>query len=143
MRRTLLVALLGLVALAVLIQFVPYGRDHSNPPVLNQTRWDSPSTQALFSKACADCHSNQTVWPWYSHIAPISWLVQHDVAEGRNALNISTGTGEMDDVSKLIPNGSMPPSVYTLMHPAAKLSRPQQEQLVRGLGATFGLVGEH
>jgi hypothetical protein len=59
-----------------------YGRDHSNPPVRIEPRWDRARTRELAVRACFDCHSNQTRWPWYSHVAPISWLVQHDVEEG-------------------------------------------------------------
>ena len=64
--------------LAWLIQFVPYGRDHDNPEVTNTVAWDSPRTAELFDPACADCHSNETDWPWYSNVAPVSWLVQSD-----------------------------------------------------------------
>lgn len=143
MQRTLLRSLLGLVAIALLIQLIPYGRDHTNPPVLIQIRWDSPSTEALFSSACADCHSNQTVWPWYSSIARSSWLVQHDVEEGRAKLNVSEGTGETEDLAQVIQEGEMPPRAYTLMHPKANLTTAQRDQLLRGLEATFGFRGEH
>lgn len=68
-----------LLVLLLAIQLVPYGRDHTNPPVVAEPAWDSPATRALFVRACADCHSNQTVWPWYSHVAPVAWLVAHDV----------------------------------------------------------------
>lgn len=80
----------GALALVLLaIQLVPYGRDHHNPPAVAEPPWDSPQTRELFVKACADCDSNQTRWPWYSHIAPVSWLVQRDVEEGRSKLNLS------------------------------------------------------
>ena len=62
----------------LIIQFVPYGRDHTNPPVIAEPAWDSPQTRALFFRACADCHSNETKWPWYSTIAPASWLITRD-----------------------------------------------------------------
>jgi hypothetical protein len=75
--------LIGAVILLVGIQVIPYGRSHTNPPVTGEPAWDSPKTRELAVRACYDCHSNQTVWPWYSHIAPISWLVQQDVDEGR------------------------------------------------------------
>jgi len=67
--------LLGvLVGLLVVIQFVPYGRAHTNPPVAQEPIWDSPQTRELARRACFDCHSNETMWPWYSNIAPISWI---------------------------------------------------------------------
>ena len=72
----------GFIALLV-IQLVPYGRDHVNPPTTSEPAWDSPNTRALAKQACFDCHSDETEWPLDSHIAPASWLVQHDVNEGR------------------------------------------------------------
>ena len=60
----------------LLIQFVPYGRSHTNPPVLSEPAWDSPETRVLAQTACFDCHSNETDWsPWYTKVAPASWLV--------------------------------------------------------------------
>jgi mono/diheme cytochrome c family protein len=63
---------IGLVVLLVLIQAVPYGRDHTNPPVLAAPSWDSARTEQLFAEACGDCHSNLTQWPWYTNVAPAS-----------------------------------------------------------------------
>ena len=71
------------------IQFVPYGHDHTNPPVTQGPKWDSPETEKLMRGACMDCHSDETVWPWYSNVAPVSWLVQKDVVQGRAYLNVS------------------------------------------------------
>jgi Haem-binding domain len=73
----------------VAIQLVPYGRGHVNPPTTSEPAWDSPATRALAKQACFDCHSNETEWPAYSHVAPASWLVQHDVDEGRAVVNFS------------------------------------------------------
>ncbi len=53
-------------------QLVPFGRDHENPPVQAEISWDSQQTKELFFRACGDCHSNNTQWPWYSNIAPVS-----------------------------------------------------------------------
>lgn len=74
----------------VLMQLVSYGRNHTNPPVVSEPTWDSPETRALAVRACYDCHSNETVWPWYTNVAPVSWLIQREVAEGREELNFST-----------------------------------------------------
>ena len=82
-----IIVLIGLVLFA-LIQLVPYGRSHKNPPVVQEPNWDA-QTRAIAKKACFDCHSNEVVWPWYSNIAPVSWLVQRDVDEGRRHLNFS------------------------------------------------------
>jgi hypothetical protein len=89
MRRVGIWSISVLMALVFLIQFVPYGRDHSNPAVRAEPAWDSPRTRELTVRACYDCHSNETTWPWYTNIAPISWLVQSDVERGRAELNYS------------------------------------------------------
>jgi hypothetical protein len=66
------IILLILVGGFLLIQLVPYGRAHANPPVVKEPAWDSPTTRALAKRACFDCHSNETVWPWYTNVAPVS-----------------------------------------------------------------------
>ena len=72
----------GLVVAFALIQLVPYGRDHTNPPVTSEAHVGQSADAELAKRACFDCHSNETVWPWYSNVAPVSWLVQRDVDEG-------------------------------------------------------------
>ena len=135
--------LIGLVVLLLLIQLVPYGRNHTNPPVIKEPNWDSPETRALAQTACFDCHSNETVWPWYTNIAPASWLVQRDVEEGRSHLNFSEwGTSrrrgeEADEIDKALNSGEMPPLQYTLIHANARLTAAEREQLLRGLQATL------
>jgi hypothetical protein len=85
-------AIIGIILIGfVLIQFIPV--DRTNPPVAQEPNWDSPQTRTLAERACFDCHSNETKWPWYSKVAPISWLVAHDVEEGRAALNLSEWGG--------------------------------------------------
>ena len=137
--RRIFFGVLGVLILGVVvIQLVPVER--TNPAVTYQVNWDSPETEALARAACLDCHSNETVWPWYSYVAPMSWLVTHDVNEGRGRLNLSTGHGEMEagDMVRQIQRGQMPPQVYLIMHPEANLSADQQAQLISGLEATFG-----
>ena len=135
--------ILGIFVLAVLlIQIIPYGREHANPPVVAEPKWDTAETRALFFRACADCHSNETKWPWYSHVAPISWLVQHDVNEGREHFNISMWgvqkKNDGDEAVKEVKEGEMPPWFYVIPHPEAKLSESENELLLKGLLATFG-----
>lgn len=141
--RTLPRALGFLAGLFILLQLVPYGRAHSNPPVQAQPQWDSPTTQALFNRACADCHSNQTTWPWYSNVAPVSWLVQRHVDEGRSKFNINTqGFGrEADEAANAVREGKMPEPTYLPMHPQARLTDAETQQLIQGLQATFGGEG--
>jgi hypothetical protein len=126
-----LLALLGFA----LIQLIPYGRDHTNPPVLQEPNWDA-QTRAIAQRACFDCHSNETVWTWYSNIAPVSWLVQRDVDQGRDELNFSeweTGEDEAEDIAEVILEGEMPLPIYLIMHPEARLSEAEKAQLIRGL----------
>jgi hypothetical protein len=129
------------VILFALIQAVPYGRDHSNPPVTREPNWDSAQTRAYALRACFDCHSNQTTWRWYSNVAPASWLVQSDVDGGRSEFNFSEWDRRQDvsvaDLAESIRGGSMPPWFYVLLHSNAKLSRAEQDAFVRGLDATF------
>jgi hypothetical protein len=141
-KRKILWSILGVIVLvAVGMQLIPYGRNHAKPPVLTETQWDSPHTRELFMRACADCHSNETVWPWYSNIAPMSWLVQRDVDEGREKFNISTGSGEAEEAAEKVIEGEMPPAQYTWLHSAANLATSEKQDLIRGLLATFGGEG--
>lgn len=140
MKRFLMWSLTGLLLLLVAAQVVPYGRDHDNPPVVAEPPWDTPATRELARRACFDCHSNETRWPWYSNIAPLSWLIQRDVDEGRDELNWSEWglDGEGDESAETVIEGSMPPSTYSLLHPEVRLSDQEIDALVAGLEATFG-----
>ena len=133
---------ISVLLLGVAIQVVPYGREHTNPPVVQEPQWDTPKTRALFMRACADCHSNETKWPWYSNIAPVSWLVQHDVDEGREHFNISNWLHQKknkgDEAAEEVREGDMPPLVYLPAHPEARLSETEKKELVKGLVNTFG-----
>lgn len=138
-KRKILWSLLGVIVLIMIgVQLIPYGRNHTNLPVLIEPQWDSPRTRDLFTRACADCHSNETVWPWYSNIAPMSWLVQYDVDEGREKFNISTGSGEAHEAAETVLEGEMPLRPYTLLHPEANLTASEKQEFIQGLLATFG-----
>jgi mono/diheme cytochrome c family protein len=138
LRRILKWGVLGVLALLLLIQLVPYGRDHSNPKGGRPIAWDSPRTKKLMTGACMDCHSNDTQWPWYSNVAPSSWLVQHDVEDGRSRLNLSTGQGEVGEMTEAIREGDMPPWQYKVVHSGARLSDREKQDLIHGIQATFG-----
>lgn len=130
--------------LGVLIQLVPYGRAHANPPVVQEPKWDSPRTRELASRACYDCHSNETTWPWYSNVAPFSWLVQDHVDDGRETLNFSEWNKtwkEADEAAEVVREGEMPLWNYVMLHPEAKLTPAEQEELAKGLAATLGTEG--
>ncbi len=139
-KRTILIIVGVGVALFVLMQLVPYGRDHVNPPVTQQVVWDSPQTEALARRACYDCHSNETTWPWYSNIAPGSWLVQHDVEEARMYMDFSeqdNSSIRADELIREINSGKMPPFQYTIIHSEARLSDAEKKQLIEGIQKTF------
>lgn len=141
--KTILFASGCVTLLLLAVQAVPYGKKHSNPPVVKEPVWANQATRDLARRACFDCHSNETFWPGYSKIAPVSWLVQYDVAEGRKELNFSDwkGTKEGEQADKLtneVRKGEMPPLQYTLLHPEARLSAAEREELVKGLAATAG-----
>jgi len=128
-----------IVAAAIIftaIQFIPVER--TNPPVEVEVEWDSPHTRELFFRACADCHSNETVWPWYSRIAPASWAVIKHVRDGREELNISIPDDvDTDDVVDEIREGRMPPPYYTMTHPEARLTDQEKKELISGIRNTF------
>ena len=130
-----------LFSLFLLIQLVPYGRDHVNPPVTQEPKWDSSRTRELFMRVCKNCHSNATEWPWYSSIAPLSWIVQHDVDEGRSEFNVSEwgrARNKGDEAAHEVREGHMPPWYYLPLHPEARLTKAERDEFVRGLVVTFG-----
>lgn len=135
-----LVVILVIVGLALIIQLVPYGRNHSNPSVVAEPNWDSPQTRALAKRACFDCHSNEVVYPWYSNIAPASWLVQRDVEEAREKLNFSEwgNNSEVDDIVEVVERGEMPPFQYTIIHTNAVFTADEKQQFIQGMQATLG-----
>lgn len=131
--------LLVLVVLFGLVQLVPFGKDHQNPAVVAEATFDSPATKTLAMNSCYDCHSNETTWPWYSNVAPVSWLVQADVQEGRQNLNFSDWSSNsvvsqalFGSAAQVVLEGKMPPFYYLWMHPNAKLSADQRNQLAQG-----------
>lgn len=135
----IIVAIL-LVVLALLIQLIPYGHNHTNPPVVKEPKWNSPETRQIAQRACFDCHSNETIWPWYSNVAPMSWLVQRDVDVARSRMNFSDWgrlPAEAGEISGNISDGEMPPFQYLIMHPAARLSEQEKAHFIDGINATL------
>jgi hypothetical protein len=94
--------------------------------------------KAILERSCYDCHSNRTRWPWYSHVAPVSWLVARDVHEGREELNFSNWPAfdleKQDDhlkhIKKQVERGKMPLPIYLSMHPRARLSESERRIVV-------------
>lgn len=136
--RLLLYLAAAFLAGFLLIQLIPI--DKTNPSITREVRWDSDQTRALAQRACFDCHSNETVWPWYTNIAPPKFMVANHVRDGREHLNFSEWDRpqhDPDEVAELIEDGDMPLRNYLLMHPEAVLSEAEQQQLIDGLEATF------
>jgi len=133
---------LGSVGLLAL-QLVPYGWDRPNPPVTAEPEWDSTTTRDLAARACFACHSNESEWPWYSRLAPGSWLVLRDVEAGRDELNFSEwdreeARDEARDAAREIERGSMPPLGYELAHPDGRLTDSERAALAEGLRRSIG-----
>ena len=128
----------GLVVGVVLalMQLVPYGWSHDNPPVLRDAPWPDAASGDVARGSCYACHSNETDWPIYSYVAPMSWLVRNDVDRGRDEFNFSRwDPDEADDAIEVIEEGSMPPDRYVLIHRDARLSAPERNTLLRALEA--------
>ena len=132
--------LLAGIAFVVVAQFIPV--TGANPPVdPTQTvfaRMTVPAEVAgILTRACQDCHSHNTKWPWYSRIAPVSWLVVNDVNEGRRELNFSEWgrynarrqDRKLKEICEQVERGKMPMPIYTVMHPQAKLTASDQKAI--------------
>ena len=131
------------VVMLFVIQLVPVKR--TNPQIESEPIWDAHATRELAARACFDCHSNETKWPWYSLVAPVSWLVAYDVHEGREEFNFSEWGRDLEDepgelaeeIEETIRNGSMPPWNYVMANPQERrLTSEEQEILIKGLIAT-------
>jgi len=135
-RRLLRRALLVLAAVLVLAQLVPVER--GNPPGGGDVA-ATREVRAILKRACYDCHSSETVWPWYSRVAPVSWLIARDVREGRREVNFSIFTEytvkrrqrKWKEIPEQIEKNEMPPWFYTAVHPEARLSDAERAALLR------------
>jgi len=128
---------IGLAVLVVALVAAQVIRiDRRNPPVADDVA-AAPPVAALLRRACYDCHSNETVWPWYSMVAPASWLLASDVKEGRREINFSTWTAydakkksrKLKEVAEVVTKGEMPPWYYAAVHPKARLSPAERESV--------------
>lgn len=129
------IALGVLVAIFVIMQVIPLKRD--NPPV---TEWVPADAEAemILKRACYDCHSNASIWPWYSKVAPVSFLIARDVNKGRDHLNFSEWDNydsfDILDISQEIEEevseANMPFPPYLIMHPEAKLTDDERSLLI-------------
>lgn len=125
----------GLAAFAI-AQLIPVARE--NPPVESEPPI-APEARAVLVRACLDCHSNQTVWPWYSKVAPASWLLAKDVREGRAKLNLSAWSRYsakkqrklLRESLEEVKEGDMPLWTYRIGHPEARLTDADRQTLER------------
>jgi hypothetical protein len=134
MVRYLRLTMVSGIALLVIAQV--FRIDRTNPPVVQDVAAPA-EVDGLLRRACYDCHSNETVWPWYSQVAPVSWLLARDVHEGRNELNFSTWSAyapakkdkKLKESAEEVAEGEMPPWFYVLVHRDAALSPADVERL--------------
>lgn len=127
---------LGLVVILVGLQLRPV--DRSNPPV--QSELSTPNEVGrLLRRACYDCHSNETRWPWYSHVAPVSWFITGDVEHARRHLNFTEWPVSdpeeqehlFEEIHKEVSEGDMPLWSYKLMHRDARLTAAERDVLLQ------------
>ena len=134
------IVLAGILAVLVLIQFIRIDKTKPEAPAsLDYFSVTNPPEEIedILRNACFDCHSNETVYPWYADVAPVSWLIKHHVNEGREDLNFSEwgsySSSRAEEINKEcfeeVLDHEMPLKSYTLMHPKAKLSPEQRSQL--------------
>ncbi|HEY2525703.1 MAG TPA: heme-binding domain-containing protein [Candidatus Binataceae bacterium] len=123
-----------------------------NPPASSGSPLAAPKPiETLLTRACYDCHSNRTRWPWYSRVAPVSWLVARDVALGRKELNFSewgsyypqTRMRKLQWMGRMLRERSMPPWTYRLMHPAARVGAEDRAMLERWIESGVSVNAAH
>ena len=141
MRRIIKRSIIVMAVLFVVMQFIRPARTN---PTIDPTRTIEARTQmpeevgAIFDMSCSDCHSDETRWPWYSKVAPVSWLIGSDVQEGRSAMNLSDwaqydsrrANEKLANIEKLVSRGVMPLWQYRLMHREARLTPSDVKLLV-------------
>jgi hypothetical protein len=131
---------IAVVLFLIVAQFVPV--DRTNPAVdVSKTIYASgivpAGPQSILQRSCANCHSNETIWPWYSHVAPVSWLVASDVHGARHKMNLSEWAAytdhqkqdKLDGICEMVSSDDMPPSDYTLIHRTAVLTQQDRDTL--------------
>lgn len=134
MSKRIRLALILVMGVFIAAQLFPVAR--SNPPVTGEIGVPD-AVREILRTSCYDCHSNETAWPWYSYVAPVSWLVVHDVHEGREHLNFSEWNQLADqkraklleEIGEEVGEGEMPLPLYLTLHSEARLDDAAQEQI--------------
>jgi hypothetical protein len=140
-----LVALAWIMGGFALLQIVPYGRTHRAPATIQEPPWDSERTRDLAVRACFNCHSNLTRWPWYANVAPFSWVVEFDVNTARSVINFSEWNRTYDLAlysGQSIRTGNMPPIKYSIAHPEANLTDQEARELAMGFDTMLRPSGQ-
>ncbi|MEP4535105.1 MAG: heme-binding domain-containing protein [Cyclobacteriaceae bacterium] len=139
--KILLYAVVVLVGIFLFIQIFPGEKPATsldNPNDIHKEVLIDPAVSKTLRNACYDCHSNETVYPWYANIAPISWLVIHDIEEGREELNFSEWipyslkrkNHKLEEIAEEVEEGEMPMKIYTFTHAEGRLSADEKEALI-------------
>lgn len=134
MKKTIFKVIWGLIGFVILMQFFPPKLE--NLPVTAKLNVPE-NIQAILEVSCYDCHSNETNYPWYSRIFPVSYLIAHDVNEGREELNFSEWTyppkkanHKLDEIGEeAVEESEMPPWFYVILHPDASLTDGEKKEL--------------
>ena len=137
--------ILILVLILVILQFIPVERD--NPPVTGEIT-AGPEVMGVLKRSCYDCHSNETRWPWYAYVAPVSFLIAHDVEEGREHINFSAWSSYpeakqrkiADEMLEEVGQNDMPLPMYLLLHSDAELSGIDRQTLKEWVNKTYGIT---
>jgi hypothetical protein len=140
-RKAAKTTLLIFVAAVLVAQVVRI--DKSNPPVHSDTSMD-PEIKSILARVCYNCHSNETVWPWYSNVAPVSWLLASDVHDGRRHVNFSEWDTYGPDVrarmfkaiTEEVRDHDMPPWYYSLVHREAHLTPEERDRILAWAGGS-------
>ncbi|WP_258102744.1 heme-binding domain-containing protein [Marinoscillum sp. MHG1-6] len=141
MKKIIIYVLVFALVTLVVLQLFPGTKPETtldNPNDIHKEVLIAPEVSKILRKACYDCHSNETVYPWYGNIAPVSWLVYHDVEEGREELNFSEWipyslkkkNHKLEEIAEEVEEGKMPLPIYVSIHPEADLTREERELLI-------------
>jgi hypothetical protein len=154
MNKIVKYTLAGIAGAMIIIQFIPAplpATKDDNPDDIIQTGLVSSEVANVMKAACYDCHSNQTRYPWYSYVAPVSWLIKHDVEDGREELNFSEWATmpkrrvikKLEEIGEMVQEGEMPLRVYKITHHDARLSEAQKNLIIEWAKATSERVMEN
>lgn len=136
---------MAFVVLLAGVQLVRPAR--TNPPAANPFPIGDPQVESILRRSCFDCHSNETRWPWYSEVAPMSWKIVSHVSDGREHMNFSDWNGEkatkrFDEICEEVREGEMPIKGYVLLHRDATLSSGDMDALCEWSGARLAALGQ-